>query len=361
MDVGVSVAEGCLKESPDMLDLENDSNPSSKPRDWIDGWYSKLHAEPRARDKHLMTSEKFSNEEMEMGSIEEGYELGHDRPGSGSGPESDADRDYPVPSAQGAGGLSLMDLCKSDCCHLHGDYDRTFDYDEEGDDLSDEPAIFDLKGKRFKTYLEDLKNEEVPMFHAPETRPSPPFPGIDALGIMDERIAQMKARSDLGEHCRCSGDEAEEETGPFKEDTELDMDTSLQEYLESNNDIMSHPLYKRLCAAHISLCKLGATDAQLKEMEELSFELESKLPTGVQATESHPELDKFMNEYCDFLEMHKNEFAKPFDEAMEFCKEVDEELANTGLRFLRDKCSIEQNLTNDTISRLQELPLEGEV
>ncbi|KAL2629690.1 hypothetical protein R1flu_014376 [Riccia fluitans] len=226
--------------------------------------------------------------------------------------------------------IDFKDLCCSVSCHAHDD------------------------GTRFSEYLEELRMEG---FDAPfeESMPSD-FLVPDALTIMDARIAKIaEIKSRIG-----SDDEELKDDTSRVENDELEMDSSLQEYLESeNDDIMTHPLYKRLCAAHISLCKLGATDAQLKEMEELSYELGSKLPDEVESSSSIPELDKFMNDYCEFLELHKKEFEKPFDEVMDFCKQVDEELADSGLNFFRNNNN--PSLTNETIAKLQELPFEGEV
>ncbi|KAL3687965.1 hypothetical protein R1sor_014274 [Riccia sorocarpa] len=247
--------------------------------------------------------------------------------------------------------LDYKDLCSSDSCHAH-------DYDSDPEELAADAVPFDLKGKRFSEYLQELRLEghDEPF---EETMPSN-FLVPDALSIMDARIAKTaELKGKIGHDEKSSGVESDVS---LVERNELEMDPSLQQYLLSDNDdIMSHPLYKRLCAAHISLCKLGATDAQLQEMEELSHELESKLPDEDESSSSNPELDKFMNEYCEFLEQHKKEFEKPFDEAMEFCKQVDEELADSGVNFFRNKCVHDPSLTNETIARLQELPLEGEV
>ncbi|CAA0822338.1 Homeobox protein knotted-1-like 6 [Striga hermonthica] len=90
--------------------------------------------------------------------------------------------------------------------------------------------------------------------------------------------------------------------------------------------IASHPLYPTLLSAYIQCRKVGAPPEMASVLEEINHE---SLPMS---TCSHigadPELDRFMESYCEALKKYKEEVSKPFDEATNFLSKIQSQLTD---------------------------------
>ncbi|URE07818.1 homeobox protein [Musa troglodytarum] len=95
--------------------------------------------------------------------------------------------------------------------------------------------------------------------------------------------------------------------------------------------IMSHPQYSSLIGAYIDCQKVGAPPDVVARLSALAQELESPWSCR-QEPSSDPELDQFMEAYCDVLMRYREELTRPFQEAMDFLKTVESQfnaLTNT--------------------------------
>ncbi|KAB2084379.1 hypothetical protein ES319_A05G329800v1 [Gossypium barbadense] len=93
--------------------------------------------------------------------------------------------------------------------------------------------------------------------------------------------------------------------------------------------IASHPYYPRLLEAYIDCQKVGATPEIARILDEILMETDVNkrdiLPTCLGAD---PELDEFMETYCDMLVKYKSDISRPFDEATTFLNKIEMQLRN---------------------------------
>nr|GMC52703.1 homeobox protein knotted-1-like 6 [Ipomoea batatas] len=89
--------------------------------------------------------------------------------------------------------------------------------------------------------------------------------------------------------------------------------------------ISSHPLYPKLLQAHIDFYKVGAP-AEAEEMDGILNENDDT--RGTTSFSSDPELDEFMETYCDVLLKYKSCVERPFVEANEFISNMQTQLHN---------------------------------
>ncbi|KAL6961735.1 hypothetical protein U1Q18_004320 [Sarracenia purpurea var. burkii] len=90
--------------------------------------------------------------------------------------------------------------------------------------------------------------------------------------------------------------------------------------------IAIHPLYPDLVSAYIECRKVGAPPEMASLLEEISKEnhpICSRSEIG-----ADPELDEFMESYCEVLHKYKEELSKPFDEATTFLSRIESQLSN---------------------------------
>ncbi|GER49455.1 homeobox protein knotted-1 [Striga asiatica] len=90
--------------------------------------------------------------------------------------------------------------------------------------------------------------------------------------------------------------------------------------------IASHPLYPTLLSAYIQCRKVGAPPEMASVLEEISHE---NLPMSTcSQIGADPELDRFMESYCEALQKYKEEVSKPFDEATNFLSKIQSQLTD---------------------------------
>ncbi|KAL5177533.1 Homeobox protein knotted-1-like 6 [Glycine soja] len=94
--------------------------------------------------------------------------------------------------------------------------------------------------------------------------------------------------------------------------------------------IASHPHYPRLLQAYIDCQKVGAPPEIACLLEEIRRENDVCKRDVVVSTcvEADPELDEFMETYCDMLVKYKSDLTRPFDEATTFLNKIETQLTD---------------------------------
>ncbi|XP_020240454.1 homeobox protein knotted-1-like 10 [Cajanus cajan] len=92
------------------------------------------------------------------------------------------------------------------------------------------------------------------------------------------------------------------------------------------NQIATHPLYPNLVFAYIECRKVGAPPELVSILEEISCESHST--DSLREIGDDPELDEFMESYCEVLHRYKQELSKPFNEATLFLCNIESQLSN---------------------------------
>ncbi|KAL2325590.1 hypothetical protein Fmac_024648 [Flemingia macrophylla] len=91
--------------------------------------------------------------------------------------------------------------------------------------------------------------------------------------------------------------------------------------------IASHPLYPNLVSAYIECRKVGAPPELASLLEEISSESHS-MDNSLREIGDDPELDEFMELYCQVLQRCKQELSKHFNEASLFLCNIESQLSN---------------------------------
>ncbi|KAL5707220.1 hypothetical protein ACHQM5_025297 [Ranunculus cassubicifolius] len=108
--------------------------------------------------------------------------------------------------------------------------------------------------------------------------------------------------------------------------------------------IMSHPQYSNLLEAYMDCQKVGAPEEVVNRLTSVRREFETHRKANMNCTnvQRDPELDQFMEAYCDMLVKYREELTRPLQEAMEFMKRIEAQLktiSNDPIRIFTDeKC-----------------------
>ncbi|KAG5059248.1 hypothetical protein JHK87_000277 [Glycine soja] len=95
--------------------------------------------------------------------------------------------------------------------------------------------------------------------------------------------------------------------------------------------IASHPQYSRLLQAYIDCQKVGAPPEIARLLEEIRREndlCKSDVVSSSTCFGADPELDEFMETYCDMLVKYKSDLARPFEEATTFLNKIEMQLSH---------------------------------
>lgn len=94
--------------------------------------------------------------------------------------------------------------------------------------------------------------------------------------------------------------------------------------------IASHPLYPKLLHAYIDCQKVGAPPEIASLLDEIGRENDvyNRRDTVSTCVGADPELDEFMETYCDILVKYKSDLSRPFDEATTFLTKIQTQLGN---------------------------------
>ena len=91
--------------------------------------------------------------------------------------------------------------------------------------------------------------------------------------------------------------------------------------------IATHPLYPKLLHAYIECQKVGAPLKVAYLLEEIRRGSELCRRNNVSTClGADPELDEFMETYCDVLVKYKSDLTRPFDEATAFLNNIEMQL-----------------------------------
>ncbi|KAL5198632.1 hypothetical protein ABZP36_002144 [Zizania latifolia] len=111
---------------------------------------------------------------------------------------------------------------------------------------------------------------------------------------------------------------------PYKHGGGGGMEISPAEAEAIKAKIMAHPQYSTLLAAYLDCQKVGAPPELLERLTATAAKLDARPPGRHDARD--PELDQFMEAYCNMLAKYREELTRPIDEAMEFLKRVEAQL-----------------------------------
>ncbi|KAA8529602.1 hypothetical protein F0562_034298 [Nyssa sinensis] len=93
--------------------------------------------------------------------------------------------------------------------------------------------------------------------------------------------------------------------------------------------IASHPTYPKLLQAYIDCQKVGAPPEIACLLDEIRRENDVfKRDVVSTCLGADPELDEFMENYCDILVKYKSDLSRPFDEATTFLNKIEMQLGN---------------------------------
>ncbi|CAA7046462.1 unnamed protein product [Microthlaspi erraticum] len=105
----------------------------------------------------------------------------------------------------------------------------------------------------------------------------------------------------------------------------------------NNNDveamkakIIAHPHYSTLLQAYLDCQKIGAPPEVVDKIMEARQEFEAlqqRSTVSVSASSRDPELDQFMEAYCDMLVKYREELTRPIQEAMDFIRRIESQLS----------------------------------
>ncbi|KAJ6313399.1 hypothetical protein OIU77_014829 [Salix suchowensis] len=105
--------------------------------------------------------------------------------------------------------------------------------------------------------------------------------------------------------------------------TEEDMSTLIKA------KIASHPCYPRLLEVYIDCQKVGAPPGIACFLDEIRRENDLFKQDAVSTYwGADPELDEFMETYCELLVKYKSDLERPFDEATTFLNKIEMQLRN---------------------------------
>ncbi|XP_012089429.1 homeobox protein knotted-1-like 1 [Jatropha curcas] len=93
------------------------------------------------------------------------------------------------------------------------------------------------------------------------------------------------------------------------------------------NQIANHPRYPYLVSAFIECQKVGAPPEMASLLEEIGRDSYS-IKNCSSEMGADPELDEFMESYCEILHRYKEELSKPFNEATTFLSSIESQLSN---------------------------------
>ncbi|KAK8712437.1 hypothetical protein V6N13_147677 [Hibiscus sabdariffa] len=90
--------------------------------------------------------------------------------------------------------------------------------------------------------------------------------------------------------------------------------------------IAGHPRYPDLVSAYIECQKVGAPPEVASLLEEIGRQ--NHTISGCSEIRADPELDEFMESYCEVLHGCKEELSKPFNEARMFLTNIESQLSD---------------------------------
>nr|GEV88898.1 retrotransposon protein, putative, Ty1-copia subclass [Tanacetum cinerariifolium] len=98
---------------------------------------------------------------------------------------------------------------------------------------------------------------------------------------------------------------------------------------ETRAKILSHPLYPKLLQVYIDCQKVGAPTDIANLFDEIFKDNDfCRRSSSCSCLGDDPELDEFMETYCEMLDKYRSDLARPFDEATTFLNNMQTQLTN---------------------------------
>ncbi|KAK6789099.1 hypothetical protein RDI58_012898 [Solanum bulbocastanum] len=123
-------------------------------------------------------------------------------------------------------------------------------------------------------------------------------------------------------------------SGGSRKDYDNNDNNNNEDYDEDGSNvikakIVSHPYYPKLLNAYIDCQKVGAPAGIVNLLEEIRQQTDFRKPNATSiCIGADPELDEFMETYCDILLKYKSDLSRPFDEATTFLNKIEMQLGN---------------------------------
>ncbi|KAK1268596.1 Homeobox protein knotted-1-like 1 [Acorus gramineus] len=96
--------------------------------------------------------------------------------------------------------------------------------------------------------------------------------------------------------------------------------------------IIAHPQYSNLLEAYTECQKVGAPPDVVDRLTAIGRETRHR--SAAEVSTADPELDQFMEAYCDMLVKYREELRRPLQEAMDFLSRVDSQLSSLSMTSL---------------------------
>lgn len=127
----------------------------------------------------------------------------------------------------------------------------------------------------------------------------------------------------LHHHAAAGGPSSQQQQQlPYAKHASAEMSAAEAEAIKDK--IVAHPQYSALLAAYLDCQKVGAPPDVLERLTAMAAKLDARPPGRHEPRD--PELDQFMEAYCNVLVKYREELTRPIDEAMEFLKRVEAQL-----------------------------------
>ncbi|XP_065875436.1 homeobox protein knotted-1-like 6 [Euphorbia lathyris] len=151
----------------------------------------------------------------------------------------------------------------------------------------------------------------------PNNFPNSPLPSFPMLGGSDHHLFSPSSESDAASML------AELQRGSSGATASSSEQLHLSSAIRAK--IASHPLYPNLLQAYIDCQKVGAPPEIANLLDEIRQETDliKRSTVVTSCLGSDPELDEFMQTYCDILVKYKSDLSRPFIEATSFLNDIE--------------------------------------
>lgn len=171
----------------------------------------------------------------------------------------------------------------------------------------------------------------------------------EMYGVMNYQQDNFQPRTMLG-----SGSNTQTTSSKDKQQNNNELELEDDLLRENRAKILSHPLYPKLLQVYIDCQKVGAPTDIANLFDEIFKDNDFCLrSSSCSCLGDDPELDEFMETYCELLDKYRSDLARPFDEATTFLNNMQTQLTNlckgTNINYNTDE-SVERS-EEDLISR----------
>ncbi|XP_055809519.1 homeobox protein knotted-1-like 6 [Solanum dulcamara] len=157
--------------------------------------------------------------------------------------------------------------------------------------------------------------------------PHPPIFGSDDVQLSSNSTLQNNNSYQIRAGNFGSGSSARDDNNNSNNNNNEDHEEDGSNVIKAK--IVSHPYYPKLLDAYIDCQKVGAPPGIANLLEEIRQQNDFRKPNATSiCIGADPELDEFMEMYCDILLKYKSDLSRPFDEATTFLNNIELQLGN---------------------------------